>query len=231
VASPILRVARVGGDDKKARKTESWATENPFRILVATPSRAIAIDVEKWAETQGHVFFAAARNCDAVSLAREYHPEVFVVDLLFEGGKGVATGIELLAASPGGETVFVVESLDLPEMHAARDVGVTRFVQTADLPRYLSLAVVPLARLARARRAHDEAQRVVDALPSWSEQAAPSTMPLAVAERRFRESYLRASLAKGGDRRATAHLAGVPYTTLCVMLRKLGIAPEPDDIL
>jgi len=53
---------------------------------------------------------------------------------------------------------------------------------------------------------------------------------LAVAERRYRESYLRATLAKSGARRPAAQLAGVRYTTSCFMPRKLGITAVPEEM-
>jgi citrate lyase beta subunit len=48
-------------------------------------------------------------------------------------------------------------------------------------------------------------------------------VPLPRAERDFRVSYLRALLADAPNRREAARRAGVPYRTLCDMVRKLRI--------
>ena len=48
-------------------------------------------------------------------------------------------------------------------------------------------------------------------------------MPLPEAERSFRESYLRGLLAQATNARIAAQKAGVPYTTLCSMLKKMGL--------
>jgi len=48
-------------------------------------------------------------------------------------------------------------------------------------------------------------------------------MPLPTAEMQFRESYIRFLLAQSGSRQEAAKRAGVPYRTMCEMIRKLGI--------
>jgi molybdenum-dependent DNA-binding transcriptional regulator ModE len=48
-------------------------------------------------------------------------------------------------------------------------------------------------------------------------------MPLPRAEREFRVAYLRTLLAEVPNRREAARRAGVPYRTLCDMVRKLRI--------
>jgi DNA-binding NtrC family response regulator len=210
-----------GDGDRAADEASST-----FRVLVATGAREVAAPVNQWAARGGHLAQWARSSAEALRLARQSRPEVFLVDLLLGESEGVALAIDLLKESPGAEVVFLVEGLDMPEVRAARDVGMSRFVPTAELACYLSVAALPLARLARARRTLDDAQRDVARLPASGESRG-SPLPLAVAERRYRESYLRATLAKGGGRREAARLTGVPYTTFCVMLRKLGITPDP----
>jgi molybdenum-dependent DNA-binding transcriptional regulator ModE len=39
----------------------------------------------------------------------------------------------------------------------------------------------------------------------------------------FRESYIRFLLGESGSRQEAARRAGVPYRTMCEMIRKLGI--------
>jgi CheY-like chemotaxis protein len=204
-------------------------------VLVATASTKMTGPVATWAASAGHLTLAAGGRAEAVALTRTHRPEVLLIDVQLGDGEGIALAIELLGISPGAEVVFLVETLEAPEVRAARDVGVSRFVQSIDLPGYLAMAVAPLARLARARRTLAEAQREVERLPALPPadpiESSGGGLPLAVAERRYRESYLRATLAKGGGRRAAARLTGVPYTTFCVMLRKLGITPEGDGEL
>jgi molybdenum-dependent DNA-binding transcriptional regulator ModE len=49
-------------------------------------------------------------------------------------------------------------------------------------------------------------------------------MPLPTAEMQFRESYIRCLLTQSGSRQEAARRAGVPYRTMCEMIRKLGIS-------
>ena len=73
-----------------------------------------------------------------------------------------------------------------------------------------------ISTMARSRVANRSA-RAPNAL-------APRPMiPLPRAERDFRVSYLRALLAEVPNRREAARRAGVPYRTLCDMVRKLRI--------
>jgi hypothetical protein len=51
----------------------------------------------------------------------------------------------------------------------------------------------------------------------------PSRLPLPTAEMQFRESYIRFLLGESGSRQEAAKRAGVPYRTMCEMIRKLGI--------
>jgi len=172
-----------------------------------------------------------ARSAEhALRLAREHLPEVLAVDVLYRDGEGIALAVELLKAAPGAEVAFIADSLDLPEVRAAQDLGMSRFVEVDEVAAFLDGAVAPLARLARARRELEQAQREVGVLPRPPLETSIPVLPLPVAERRYRESFLRATLARTGGRRGGGPAVGVPYTTLCVMLRKLGIAPGAQDI-
>jgi hypothetical protein len=234
VPSANLSIAR-STNDKTLRRLSSPTTDRDsqsdrtaFGILIATGSSDVARTLSQWAAARRHLPLVATTVDQALALAREHHPEVLAVDLLFgdTGSEGIALGIELLKAAPRAEVVFLAESMDLPEVHAANDIGISRLVAVRDLPLYLASALEPLADLSRARRRLDEAQRAVDRVSYGLTSPSPSSLPLPIAERRFRESHVRACLAKAGGRRAAAQLLGVPYTTFCVMLRKLGIAPD-----
>ena len=163
----------------------------------------------------------------------ERRPEVLLVDLLVHGSEGIALGIELGKQAPSAEMVFLIEDRNDPELRVARDMGITRFVEIRNVATWLAMALEPLARLARAQRDLQEARREVAGLDIWAaEKAYPDRdetsriLPLAVAERRYREAYLRGVMAKADGRRNAARIAGVPYTTFCLMLRKLGISPS-----
>jgi DNA-binding NtrC family response regulator len=222
--------------DRKSSRTKglesaaSTGQASPFHLLMVSSASSTAAIAERWANSNGGLTLTVAHNADkAQAHAAKTSPEVVLVDLLFEEGCGIALGLALARAAPGAEVVFVAETMDAPEVHAARDIGISRFVPTAELSGWLSLAAEPLARLARARRSFETAERAVSDLPCWEVEPTSAKVPLSLAEQRYRQSYLRATLVKAGGRRAAAELAGVPYTTFCVMLRKLGIAPEDDE--
>jgi DNA-binding NtrC family response regulator len=159
----------------------------------------------------------------ALLLATEAQPEVALIDLLFGQGAGIALACEVQRCAPHVAVVFFVEHPGAPEAHAARDLGITRVVAIADLPAWLAETLAPLADAARAERTL-QAARLALGRQAPDDSGAPSTeLPLPVAERRYREAYLRACMSRAGGRREAARLAGVPYSSLCVMLRKLGI--------
>jgi hypothetical protein len=169
---------------------------------------------------------------DALRLCRERRPEVLLVDLLVHGSEGIALGIALGKQAPSAEMVFLIDNRNDPELRVARDMGITRFVEIRNVESWLAMALEPLARLARAQRELQEARREVSGLDIWKTDKGGAErddttriLPLAVAERRYREAYLRGVMAKADGRRNAARIAGVPYTTFCLMLRKLGISP------
>jgi hypothetical protein len=67
------------------------------------------------------------------------------------------------------------------------------------------------------------AARNIPPIPPFEGRHPDRIEPLPAAEQRFREAYLRTLLAPGRDRETVARLAGVPYRTLCQMIRKLDI--------
>jgi hypothetical protein len=222
---------RKSGRTKGLEAAASTGQASPFHLLMVSSASSAAAIAERWAHSNGGLTLTVAHNADkAQAHAARTSPEVVLVDLLFEEGGGIALGLALARAAPGAEVVFVAETMDAPEVHAARDIGISRFVPTAELSGWLSVAAEPLARLSRARRSFETAERAVSNLPGWEVQPTNPKVPLSLAEQRYRQSYLRATLVKAGGRRAAAELAGVPYTTFCVMLRKLGIAPEDDEV-
>jgi hypothetical protein len=214
----------------------------PFRILLAsgTPETTETVG-GALEECPGCEAYIADTEAAARNLCREKKPEVLLIDLLVHGSEAIALGIELGKLAPNAQLVFLVEKGTDPELRVAKDMGISRFVEMKDVNAWLSVAVQPLAMLARAQRDLQRARRAVDELGLWKGDTATheddepgpahKPIPLAVGEGRYREAYLRAILARvgTGGRRTAAKLAGVPYTTFCLMIRKLGIFPPGSD--
>ena len=137
---------------------------------------------------------------------------------------GLAFGAELGATFPWIEIVYWFEEGGAaPLAAAARSVGVRRIIPLTRLFGWLDGALPSLARMARARHEHLSAERMLPPLPSPEDGIDDSAPPLPQAERLFREAYLRQLLSRSGNRTIAARRAGVPYTTFCSMLKKLGL--------
>jgi hypothetical protein len=146
--------------------------------------------------------------------------EVMVVPL----GKGVdsvAFAASLLPERPWVHAVFISDGDSYPEAEALRCLGARYLVRDPEVWSWLPAALAALGRHARASRALAEAERAIPPPPRAANAA--SVLPLASAEQRFREAYLRVVLAGAGSHKAAAQIAGVPYTTLRSMLEKLHI--------
>jgi DNA-binding NarL/FixJ family response regulator len=239
LTEPTLRRAtepRVKPNGRRQVPTSAGAGSDPFRVLLAsgTPETTEAVSRGLQACPDCDVQVAETEE-DAHRICREARPEVLLLDLLIHGSEGIALGIELGKQAPSAEVVFLVEDHNDPELRVAKDMGISRFVEVRDVEGWLAAALEPLARMARAERELQEARRRVAALDIWKIEAPaerPETtriLPLAVAEQRYREAYLRGVMARADGRRNAARIAGVPYTTFCLMLRKLGISPTGRD--
>jgi CheY-like chemotaxis protein len=194
-------------------------------LVVADPDAAIRPVVGCLGARPGVTTLVARSQTRALLVATEAQPEVALIDLVFGQGAGIALACEVQRAAPHVAVVFFVEHPGAPEAHAARDLGITRVVATAGLADWLAESLAPLADAARAQRTLDAARVALGGQPAST--GAPSIdLPLPVAERRYREAYLRACMSRAGGRREAARLAGVPYSSLCVMLRKLGIGED-----
>jgi hypothetical protein len=150
--------------------------------------------------------------------------------LLALGGREVsalATGAQAIQRNPYAEVIFYCEDPEAPEVAAAALLGITRILPAGEIAGWLADAGGLLARAARLRRA---AAALIAAAPPAPQFAAGAgtlpRLPLPTAEMRFRENYLRSLLAQSGSRQEAARRAGVPYRTMCEMIRKLGIAAD-----
>jgi CheY-like chemotaxis protein len=215
--------AREADDAPAKREAVAAGHRVPVVLVVdAVAHRAAAIRAWAWQRRGVRPVFATTATLAYEAAARE-QPEVAIVDLMFRSGRGIAVAIELRRIAPAVEMVFVVENAAEPEVQAAMDLGWNRLVASDRLEEWLDRGLKPLAKLARTERELRAARREAEIASAGNVVPAVPSLPLSVAERRYRETFLRSKMATAGERREAARLAGVPYTTFCVMLRKLGI--------
>jgi DNA-binding NarL/FixJ family response regulator len=147
--------------------------------------------------------------------------------LLALGGREVSAlgiGAEAVQRNPFTEVVFYCDNPDAPEVAAASVLGITRIVPAQHMTAWLSRGGNLLARGAWLRRAAAACAAAVPRPPTLAAVTeGPARLPLPTAEMQFRESYIRFLLGESGSRQEAARRAGVPYRTMCEMIRKLGI--------
>ena len=212
-----------GSDDPAARRETLAAHRTPIVLVVdAVAHRSAAIRAWAWQHRGIRPMFATTSTAAYETASRE-QPEVAILDLMFRHGRGIAVAVELRRVAPDVEIVFVVDDPTVPEVQVAWDLGWERLVSSADLEEWVDRGLKPLAKFARLKRELAMARQDAETACAGNVVPEVSNLPLNVAERRYRETFLRSKMATAGERRAAALLAGVPYTTFCVMLRKLGI--------
>jgi hypothetical protein len=150
--------------------------------------------------------------------------DAVAIDISAAAGGGLGWGLSLAASMPAAEIILFCESNRSPEVAALRALGWQKFVSGPTAREWIIKALPSFVRIGRARRALRCAERDV---PPYGRQGCDDngapTMPLTVAEGRFRESYIRALLLRSGSRTAAAKEAGIPYRTFCKMLQKLNM--------
>jgi DNA-binding NarL/FixJ family response regulator len=162
--------------------------------------------------------------------SRAVHHDLFPADLvlLALGGRQVsalATGAEAVQRNPYAEVIFYCDDPDAPEVSAAAVLGITRIVPAQSMAAWLAHAGGLLARGAYLRRMAAATIAIAPEPPTLASSALDAArLPLPTAEMRFRESYIRCLLTQSGSRQEAARRAGVPYRTMCEMIRKLGIS-------
>ena len=213
----------LGADELAARRALLVDAAAPAVLMLDGSEERLAT-VRAWARRRSGVrpLFAGTMAA-ALEVVEREPPEVAIIDLLFRGTRGIAVAGQIRLLAPDVEVVFVTADRCAPEVQAAFDLGWQRIVAASGLEGWLERAMLPLCRLASLRRQTTRAQLAAAELAAGDVVPGPSALPLGVAERRYRETFLRGKLAMAGGRREAARLAGVPYTTFCVMLRKLGI--------
>jgi hypothetical protein len=157
------------------------------------------------------------------------HSDLLPADLvlLALGGREVSAlgiGAEAVQRNPYTEVVFYCDNPDAPEVAAAAVLGITRIVPAQHMTGWLARGGALLARGACLRRAAAACAAAVPRPPTLAAVTeGPARLPLPTAEMQFRESYIRFLLGESGSRQEAAKRAGVPYRTMCEMIRKLGI--------
>lgn len=196
-------------------------------LIVDSDQRRSRDAVERLGANGCLALWVAQDRAAAVEAARDHQPEIAVIELGFRDCDGPAVALRVAAMAPHVETVFFAGPKDEGEVAAARDLGLGRVVPLDDLISHLDRIVVPLGEAVRLRRRLEEVERRLRLLSdeSWG-RAGPERIALPEAERRYRETYVRSLLAETGNRREAARRAGVPYTTFCEIMRKLGIPQE-----
>ena len=210
-------------DELAARREKLGAPYAPTVLVVDTVAGRIA-SLKRWAADQsGLRLLFAETSAAATELATREQPEVAVIDLLFREGRSIALAVELARIAPEIEMLFIVDDGGAPEVQAAWDLGWNRLVASNALAGWMDRGLGPLAQLVSLKRQVASVRHDTERLCAGNVVPEVAALPLGVAERRYRETFLRSKLAMAGGRREAARLAGVPYTTFCVMLRKLGI--------
>jgi len=213
-------------DELAVRRERLGGPHTPTVLVVDTAADRIA-SLRRW-EAKGdgcggaHLLFTQT-SAAAIEIAGRDQPEVAVIDLLFREGRSIALAVELARVAPEIEMLFIVDDGGAPEVQAAWDLGWNRLVASDAITGWMDRGLGPLAQLVSLKRQVASARHDTERLCAGNVVPEVAELPLGVAERRYRETFLRSKLAMAGGRREAARLAGVPYTTFCVMLRKLGI--------
>jgi DNA-binding NarL/FixJ family response regulator len=194
------------------------------RALIVDDNQRRAIALASALKMSGELTVTVVAPSDP-ALRSELLPADLV--LLALGGREVSAlgiGAEAVQRNPFTEVVFYCDNPDAPEVAAAAVLGITRIVPAQYMPPWLSRAGNLLARGACLRRAAAACAAAVPRPPTLATVSdGPARLPLPTAEMQFRESYIRFLLGESGSRQEAARRAGVPYRTMCEMIRKLGI--------
>ena len=210
--------------DSEPGETPEQRVETARAVIVDDNQRR-AISLASALKLGGQLTVTVAPPNDA-TLRAELLPADLV--LLALGGRDVSAlgiGAEAVQRNPFTEVVFYCDNPDAPEVAAAAVLGITRIVPAQHMAAWLSRGGGLLARGACLRRAAAACAAAVPRPPTLAAVTeGPARLPLPTAEMQFRESYIRFLLGESGSRQEAAKRAGVPYRTMCEMIRKLGIS-------
>ena len=140
MSSSNLRASRFRAGRKSANVDENGV---PVRILVAddhavvrTGLRAILGQREDW-----EICAEAATGFEAVVLAKQFRPEVAVIDLNMSGQSGIEAAAEIKKSVPGVEIVVLTLYYSKALLDTATKAGALGFVLKSDVDRDLIAAV------------------------------------------------------------------------------------------
>ena len=196
------------------------------RVVIVDPERS---DGERLRKRAGPrcpgVALELMTDIDAVVWNLDSHPiDVALIRLGVESCEGLLCGTVLARRAPWVPVLFWIAGENTGvQAQVAAALGIKRLIHEDELLLWLPGAVGPLARYARARREVEEAEAGLPPMPAGAAPAGAVPEPLRQAEQTFRELYLRALLARSTTRQEAATRAGLPYTTLVSMLKKLRI--------
>jgi len=215
------------GDDAAAAARKPDRAVDGARVIIVDDNQLRASTLAA-ALKGGSQVLVTVTTPDARPVEQERTPADLV--LLALGGRNVsalAAGANAVQRNPFAEVVFYCDDAESPEVAAAAALGITRIVPARDMAGWLARAGNLLAHGAFLRRAASACMAAAPRPPVLEPLgAAPVRMPLPTAEMQFRESYIRFLLTESGSRQEAARRAGVPYRTMCEMIRKLGIGSD-----
>jgi len=190
----------------------------------------------------GHLFAALKQNPSvdlerlslAASLPAAAPPfDVVVVTLSDENLETLSYSLLMRKKFGHPEVVFVTDDLEGPIASGLSELGVELIIPQHLAIEWLVQELPTLTIMARTRRVHRAAKARLGLARSTCCPDLRATSGLFVAERKYRETYIRALLASTNSRREAAAKARVSYRTLSHILTKLGISArssrEPAD--
>jgi hypothetical protein len=194
--------------------------DQPPKILISGPAAPGQALAEHLRETKNAIVELIQISTINDSVPDEI--DVAIASLADDRFEGLGLAAALNVQQPWVESVFWFDArTGTAAAAAAASLGMTRVLTFEDLITWVGAALESLVGVARARRALMRAQREMPPLPVREPQQV--FLPLPEAERRFREIYLRRILFESPHYTVAAQRAGVPYTTLCSMLKKLSL--------
>jgi DNA-binding NarL/FixJ family response regulator len=201
-------------------------TREAARVLIADDNQLRASSIAAVLKGSSDITVIVTAP-DGRTIGHELPADLVLLALGGRQAAALATGALAVQRNPFAEVVFYGDDPAAPEVAAAAVLGITRIVHARDLLPWLARSGDLLARGAMLRRIAAAALAAVPRPPTLSLSTERSNaLPLPTAEMQFRESYIRYLLAESGSRQEAARRAGVPYRTMCEMIRKLDISAE-----
>jgi hypothetical protein len=155
--------------------------------------------------------------------------DVLALDLSPDPFSATGFGARCLRDDPALALVFFCQDATSPEVAAFLALGVGPVIVGPRGRDWFVEAAPALARAARLRRSLREVEAQIPTAPveASNVRQVQRPLPLPVAERRFREAYLRTLVAAAPNRADAAALAGISYRSACRILHDYSVTPPP----